>query len=96
MNLAHDRRLVVYAEHDDPQLGKPLLPPALPGGRPRSVDLREVVNAILYLNREGCSSRRQVFRADRVMRASVTSTNGTSLSVSSPGRLSEYPAFQLR
>lgn len=35
----------------------PLLPPALPGGRPRSVDLREVLNAILYLTRSGCSWR---------------------------------------
>lgn len=25
----------------------PLLPPTLPGGRPRSVELREVLNAIL-------------------------------------------------
>jgi putative transposase len=32
----------------------PLIPPALPGGRPRSVNLREVVNAIFYLNRQGC------------------------------------------
>lgn len=30
------------------------LPEAKPGGRPREVDLREVVNAILYLNRAGC------------------------------------------
>jgi putative transposase len=30
------------------------LPAAKPGGRPREVDLREVVNAILYLNRTGC------------------------------------------
>lgn len=30
-----------------------ILPPAKPGGRPRSADLREVVNAILYLNRGG-------------------------------------------
>ena len=35
----------------------PLLPPALPGGRPRSVDLREGINAILYLTRAGCSWR---------------------------------------
>lgn len=33
---------------------KILLPLAKPGGRPRKVDLREVVNAILYLNRSGC------------------------------------------
>jgi putative transposase len=30
------------------------LPEAKPGGRPREVDLREVVNAILYVNRAGC------------------------------------------
>lgn len=30
------------------------LPAAKPGGRPRSTDLREVVNALLYLNRSGC------------------------------------------
>jgi putative transposase len=32
----------------------PLLPPAKHGGRPRTVNLREVVNTILYLNRTGC------------------------------------------
>lgn len=39
------------------QLLHPLLPPAKPGGRPRTIDLREVVNALFYLNREGCSWR---------------------------------------
>ncbi len=34
-----------------------LLPAAKPGGRPRSVDLREVVNALLYLLRTGCAWR---------------------------------------
>lgn len=34
-----------------------LIPPAEPGGRHRSVDMREVVNAALYLNRSGCSWR---------------------------------------
>jgi putative transposase len=33
------------------------LPPPLPGGRPRKTDLREVVNAILYLVRSGCQWR---------------------------------------
>ncbi|WP_088253377.1 IS5 family transposase [Fimbriiglobus ruber] len=31
-----------------------VLPAARPGGRPRSVDLREVLNAIVYVNRSGC------------------------------------------
>src|SRR3954454_25396695 len=33
---------------------EPNLPPAKPGGRSREVDLREVVNTILYLNKTGC------------------------------------------
>src|SRR5262245_50703061 len=32
----------------------PLVPVPRPGGRPRPVDIREVVNAILYVNRQGC------------------------------------------
>ena len=36
------------------ELLAPLLPPAKPGGRARSVDLREVVNTILYQGRTGC------------------------------------------
>jgi putative transposase len=33
---------------------KDWLPDAKPGGRPRCIDLREVVNALLYLTRNGC------------------------------------------
>jgi putative transposase len=33
----------------------PLLPPAFSVGRPRQVDLREVVNALLYVDTSGCS-----------------------------------------
>lgn len=36
---------------------KPLVPPDRSGGRPRQVDIRRVVNAILYLNRTGCQWR---------------------------------------
>jgi putative transposase len=36
---------------------EPWIPPAKPGGRPRTTDMREVVNAIFYLCREGCSWR---------------------------------------
>src|SRR4029450_8727868 len=38
-------------------LVEPLLPPATPhtrGGRPRQVDMREVLNTIRYLHRSGC------------------------------------------
>lgn len=33
---------------------EPLIPPAKPGGRPRTVPIREVLNTLLYLNRTGC------------------------------------------
>lgn len=33
------------------------IPPGLPGGRPREADMREVVNAMLYILRTGASWR---------------------------------------
>jgi putative transposase len=36
---------------------RPLLPAAKPGGRPRKTDLREVADAIFYLQRTGCQWR---------------------------------------
>jgi putative transposase len=33
---------------------EPLIPPAKPGGHPREVDMREVLNTLFYLNRTGC------------------------------------------
>jgi len=36
------------------ELIRPLLPPAKPGGRPRTVDLREIVNTLFYQARTGC------------------------------------------
>ena len=33
---------------------QPLVPLVRPGGRPREVDMREVIHTILYLNRTGC------------------------------------------
>jgi putative transposase len=38
---------------DEWRVLEPLLPAAKPGGRPRSVDLREVLNGIRYLLRSG-------------------------------------------
>lgn len=38
-------------------LVEPLLPAAKPAGRPRTTDLREVLNALFYLDRTGCQWR---------------------------------------
>ncbi len=35
----------------------PLIPLSKPGGRPRTVDMREVINGILYVLRSGCTWR---------------------------------------
>ena len=35
----------------------PLLPPPLPGGRPRTTELRAILNAIFYVLRSGCQWR---------------------------------------
>ena len=39
------------------KLIEPKIPPAKPGGHPRTVNMREVVNGIIYLVRSGCSWR---------------------------------------
>ncbi len=36
---------------------EPLIPPAKPGGHPRTINRREVVNALFYLVRNGCAWR---------------------------------------
>jgi putative transposase len=36
---------------------EPLIPAAKPGGRPRTVDMREVIHALFYLSRAGCAWR---------------------------------------
>jgi transposase len=35
----------------------PLIPPAKPGGRPREVAMRDIVEGIFYINRSGCQWR---------------------------------------
>jgi putative transposase len=42
---------------DEWRVLEPLIPPAKPGGRPRSVDLREIINGIRYLLRSGGACR---------------------------------------
>ena len=39
------------------QIIEPLIPPAKPGGRPRTTDIRQVLNATFYLLRGGCAWR---------------------------------------
>jgi putative transposase len=41
--------------HAQWHLLQPLLPSSLPGGRQRTTDLREILNAIFYLAKNGCS-----------------------------------------
>ena len=36
---------------------EPLIPPAKPGGRPRSVNMQQILNGIFYMLRSGCAWR---------------------------------------
>ncbi len=42
---------------DEREILRPLIPPAKHGGRPRSVDMREIVNGLLYFLSTGCQWR---------------------------------------
>src|SRR5271157_2332181 len=42
---------------DEWQIIAPLIPPAKTGGRPRTTDMRQIINAIIYLLRTGCAWR---------------------------------------
>ena len=56
---ATERRRAYPSDLTDEQWAvlEPMLPAAKKRGRPRSVDLREVINGMLYLNRTGCQWR---------------------------------------
>ena len=54
---SHDRKGLRYpSDLTDAEwaLVGPLIPPARRGGRPRDVDIREVLNAVFYLLSTGC------------------------------------------
>jgi putative transposase len=42
---------------DQFRLLEPLIPPAKPGGRPRTTDVRELLDGLFYLVRTGCQWR---------------------------------------
>lgn len=52
-------RSAYASDLSDPEWGiiAPYVPAARPGGRPRTINVREVVNAIFYLLRTGCAWR---------------------------------------
>jgi putative transposase len=54
----------------------PVLPAARPGGRPRTTNLRAVLNAILYLLRTGCQWRLLPREFPRVARSTITFKRG--------------------
>ena len=50
----------------------PVLPAARPGGRPRTTNLRAVLNAIFYLLRTGCQWRMLAREFHPVARSTIT------------------------
>lgn len=54
MSTTNRKRYPSDLTDDQWELIEPLLPRERTGGRPREVDLREIMNAMLYLNRSGC------------------------------------------
>ena len=43
--------------HDQYRLIEPLIPPAKPGGRPRTTDMRRLLDGLFYVVRTGCQGR---------------------------------------
>ena len=67
------------------KLVEPLIPPAKHGGDKRTVDIREVVNALMYVLSTGCQWRaipRTCRRARRCMAISISGV-GTARSIAS-------------
>ena len=61
---------------------KPLLPPASNLGRPRKTELRDVLDAIFYRNRNGCTWR----ALSRTRRSTTDSQSGSAVPARKYGR----------
>jgi hypothetical protein len=66
----------------------PLLPAAQPGGRPRTTNIRAVINAIFYLLRTGCGRRIAGILRAQMPRSSVRMWNCRNYGITS-----KAPAF---
>jgi putative transposase len=60
---------------------EPLLPDKASTGRPRKVDLRQVINALRYLVRSGCEWRMLPIDFLLIKRCTLVSAPGTTFSV---------------
>ena len=63
---------------DEWELIAPSIPGPKPGGRPREVDIREVVNAIFYLLKTGCQWRLLPHDFPPQQTVNCTGTNGAT------------------
>jgi putative transposase len=59
MELQNIKRTAYPTDLTDRQwrIIEPLIPPAKRGGRPRTTDMREIVNAVIYVVKSGCDWR---------------------------------------
>lgn len=52
--MKHKKRYSSDLTDQEWSIMEPLIPPAKKGGRPRSVNMREVMNGIFYVEKTGC------------------------------------------
>ena len=59
MALQNTKRKAYQSDLTDRQWKhvEPLIPTAKPGGRPRTMDMREIMNAVVYVVKSGCDWR---------------------------------------
>lgn len=73
-----------------------VIPPAKAGGRSREVSMREVINTLLYLNRDGC--QRDMLPYDLPPKSTVTYSRTVWSSDFRPKKImrSRHSVFRLR